>query len=179
MDLVQFSLCMLRRLPPDHPDPALAGKQQFKYTTLFEVKLLDLVKDGENTANMIGEAADKCTEEYPFMHALDSKAWEHVRGMILNELSARFSLGYLAADILGSKAVEKVRLSAHLLSTCIRCADSFGQLCAERVLVRVCEREAPHGRSNLAETPRDYRIWRSTQDCASAESQPGADRARV
>ena len=35
MDLVQFSLCMLRRLPPDHSDPALAGKLQFKYTTLF------------------------------------------------------------------------------------------------------------------------------------------------
>jgi hypothetical protein len=59
---VQFSLCMLRRLPPDHPDPAKRGKLQFMYTTLFEVKLEELVKGGEQTARLIGEAADKCTQ---------------------------------------------------------------------------------------------------------------------
>ena len=59
---VQFSLCMLRRLPLDHPDPDKRGKLQFMYTTLFEVKLQELVKGGEQTARLIGEAADKCTE---------------------------------------------------------------------------------------------------------------------
>lgn len=53
---------MLRRLPPDHQDPAKRGKLQFMYTTLFEVKLEELVKGGEQTARLIGEAADKCTQ---------------------------------------------------------------------------------------------------------------------
>ena len=35
---------------------------QFMYTTLFEVKLEELVKGGEQTARLIGEAADKCTQ---------------------------------------------------------------------------------------------------------------------
>lgn len=53
---------MLRRLPPDHPDPDKRGKLQFMYKTLFEVKLEELVRGGEKTARLIGEAADKCTQ---------------------------------------------------------------------------------------------------------------------
>ena len=70
---VQFSLCMLRRLPLDHPDPCKRGKLQFMYTTLFEVKLQELVKGGEQTARLIGEAADKCTEvsDALLLHFLD------------------------------------------------------------------------------------------------------------
>ena len=41
------------------------------------------------------------------MHSLDPDAWAAVRGMILNELSERFSLGYLAAELLGSGSVQK------------------------------------------------------------------------
>ncbi len=41
------------------------------------------------------------------MHSLDPDAWATVRGMILNELSSRFSLGYLAAELLGSGSVQK------------------------------------------------------------------------
>jgi hypothetical protein len=68
---VQFSLCMLRRLPADHLDPAKRGKLQFMYTTLFEVKLEDLVKGHLKTARLIGEAAAKCTQKY----VLGSTAW--------------------------------------------------------------------------------------------------------
>ena len=32
------------------------------YKTLFEVKLEELVRGGEKTARLIGEAADKCTQ---------------------------------------------------------------------------------------------------------------------
>ena len=53
---------MLRLLPADHPDPAKRGKHEFMYTTLFEVKLEDLVKGGEQTVKMVGEAAEKCTQ---------------------------------------------------------------------------------------------------------------------
>ena len=41
------------------------------------------------------------------MHSLDPEAWQTVRGMIINELSSRFSLGYLAEELLGSQHVQK------------------------------------------------------------------------
>ena len=41
------------------------------------------------------------------MHSLDPNTWSAVRGMILNELSERFSQGYLAAELLGSGSVQK------------------------------------------------------------------------
>ena len=66
---------------------------------LFEVKLSQLVKEQNHTAEAVREAATKTTEEYPFLHCLDKTHWQSVRGMILNELSSRFSKGYLAEEL--------------------------------------------------------------------------------
>lgn len=41
------------------------------------------------------------------MYSLDPEAWKNVRGMIINELSSRFSLGYLAEELLGPSSVQK------------------------------------------------------------------------
>ena len=48
------------------------------------------------------------------MHSLDPEAWKNVRGMIINELSSRFSLGYLAEELLGPSSVQKSRFFSGL-----------------------------------------------------------------
>jgi hypothetical protein len=92
MEEVQFTLCMM-------VDDPLRDRQEFKQATLFEVKLSQLVKEQDHTAEAVREAAKKTTKEYSFLHCLDKKYWTSVRGMILNELSSRFSKGYLAEEL--------------------------------------------------------------------------------
>ena len=94
MSEVQFSLAMLSDTPDSGAPPT------FKHMTLFEVSLKDLVKDQTSTAEAISAAAEKTTPDYPFLHCLQKPVWDPVRGMILNELSARMSAkGYLAQAI--------------------------------------------------------------------------------
>ena len=99
MEQVQFSLCMLH-------ENRLTAVPDFKQATLFEVKLKELVKEQQSIAAAVKEAAEMTTAEYPFIHCLEAEQWKVVRGMILNELSARFSKGYLAEE-LGVETTKK------------------------------------------------------------------------
>ena len=93
MSEVSFSLGMLSEADNSAPPT-------FKHVTLFEVSLKDLVKDQTSTAEAISAAAEKTTPDYPFLHCLQKPVWDPVRGMVLNELSARMSAkGYLAQAI--------------------------------------------------------------------------------
>ena len=53
------------------------------------------------------------------MHSLDPEAWQTVRGMIINELSSRFSLGYLAAELLGPSSVRTPAIISACVSPCV------------------------------------------------------------
>ena len=91
-DTVQFSLCMMERRG--------GGKAIFKYTTLFEVPLRDLVKSSVSTLASVQEAALKTTREYPFLHTMSKGTWTDTRGCILNKLSERYSKGYLDIKVI-------------------------------------------------------------------------------
>ena len=100
MSDVQFSLCMLSSpLVEENSVRQDEAVMKFKVATLFEVKLKELVKEQTLKAEAIRAAAGKTTPDYPFLHCLQKNIWSAVRGMILNELSGRFSKGYLAEEM--------------------------------------------------------------------------------
>lgn len=86
MEIVQFSLCRIQQ-------------GEFSYTTMFEMKLKELVKGKKVVLEAVNHAAEKTTKQYALLHTLDKKDWEQVRGMILNTLSERYSDGYVAEEL--------------------------------------------------------------------------------
>ncbi len=93
---VSFSLCLMTPYEENQNTPSVPV---FGQATLFEVKLKDLVKDNAAYSEAIHLAAEKATSEYPFLHCLPPKMWNQIRGYILNELSGRFSGGYVAEEL--------------------------------------------------------------------------------
>lgn len=96
MSQVSFTLCLMEPVEENQETPS---SPVFGQATLFEVKLKDLVKDRATYSEAIHSAADKTTMEYPFLHCLPPKMWKAIRGYILNELSGRFSGGYVAEEL--------------------------------------------------------------------------------
>lgn len=109
MSEVSFSLCLLSSPEPLQENQstykaaaaaaAAAAKVTLTQATLFEVKLKDLVKDQSIYSEAVHLAAEKTTSEYPFLHCLPKNMWGSIRGYILNELSGRFSGGYVAEEL--------------------------------------------------------------------------------
>lgn len=96
MSQVSFTLALMT---PVEENQEGAAAPVFGQATLFEVKLKDLVKDQAMYSEAVHLAADKTTSEYPFLHCLPPKMWDTIRGYILNELSGRFSGGYVAEEL--------------------------------------------------------------------------------
>ena len=103
-ELVQFSLCMIQdAVEKDGKTPKLDSngnpERLFSYTTLFEMKVEDLVKSSPTSLEAVNEAALRTTPEYAFMHTMPKAEWTSVRGFILNMLSEKFSSGYVAEEL--------------------------------------------------------------------------------
>eukprot|EP01052_Picozoa_sp_SAG31_P021240 SAG31_NODE_1632_length_7694_cov_12.123239_2_plen_519_part_00 len=104
-EVVQFSLCFLSNpKDPNDPNEELAvergdPRRVLSYTTLFEVRVKDLVKGLPTVLKAVNSAAVRTTPEYPLLQTMEKTDWTKVRGMILNALSEKYSQGYVAEEL--------------------------------------------------------------------------------
>lgn len=69
-----------------------------KIRTLFETSLGDILLANHTAEKLVVKAVQRTTKEQPFLNIPESERW-YVYNACLNEISERYSIGVLAADI--------------------------------------------------------------------------------